>query len=175
VLFVNFIIDSLSINYEIHHSSFIIHHYFGKDMSIDTSLESEYWKGIQTVRIKMFHSTAQAYVYAAAFAQAQVPHFLSNENSSALMFPPILAQGIGLHVRVQDQKRAITLLKRLDEQESYEPEEDFREADLAEIRYQQGLHAARQRTKMPPTWWMWLLIAGAIIALIILLNRIVLF
>jgi hypothetical protein len=142
---------------------------------MDRSLESEYWKEIQTVRIKNFHSATQAYVYAAAFAQAQVPHFLSNENSSALMFPPILAQGIGLHVRVQDQKKAIALLQRLDEQECYEPEEDFREADLAEIRYQQDLHKARQRSNLSPTWWMWLLIAGAVMTLIILLTRIVLF
>jgi hypothetical protein len=144
-------------------------------MSADWSLESEYWREVQTVRIKIFHSATQAYVYAAAFHQARVPHFLSNEHSAALMFPPILAQGIGLHVRVRDQQRAITLLKRLDEQESYEPEEDFREADLAEIRYQQGLHAARQRRKMPPTWWMWLLIGIAIITLVIFLTRIVLF
>ncbi len=142
---------------------------------MNMSLEQEYWKGIQTVRIKIFHSATQAYVYAAAFAQAQVPHFLSNENSAALMFPPILAQGIGLHVRVQDQQKAISLLKRLEEQESYEPEEDFREADLAEIRYQQDLHAARQRSKLPPTGWMWLLIAGAAMALIFFLTRIVLF
>ena len=139
------------------------------------SLEREYWKEIQTVRIKIFHSATEAYVYAAAFAQAQVPHFLSNENSAALMFPPILVQGIGLHVRVQDQHKAITLLKRLEEQESYEPEEDFREADLAEIRYQQDLHAARQRSKLSPTWWMWLLIAGAAMTLIFFLTRIVLF
>jgi hypothetical protein len=144
-------------------------------MSADWSLEREYWQGVQTVRIKNFHSTAQAYVYAAAFHQARVPHFLSNEHSAALMFPPMLAQGIGLHVRVQDQRRAIALLKRLDEQESYEPEEDFREADLAEIRYQQGLHAARQRSNMPPTWWMWLLIGISILTLIVFLTRIVLF
>ena len=137
--------------------------------------ESEYWKGIQTVRIKNFHSSTQAYVYAAAFTQAQVPHFLSNENTSALMFPPIWAQGIGLYVRVQDQGKAIALLERLEEQESYEIEEDFREADLAEIRYQQDLHVARQRRKMPMTWWMWLLIGGAVITLVILLTRIVLF
>jgi hypothetical protein len=144
-------------------------------MSKDRALEREYWHEIQTVRIKIFHSATQAYVYAAAFAQAQVPHFLSNENSSALMFPPILAQGIGLHVRVQDQQKAMALLKRLEEQESHEPEEDFREADRAEILYQQDLHRARQRSKRSPTWWMWLLIAGAIIILIILLTRIVLF
>jgi hypothetical protein len=144
-------------------------------MPIDRSLESEYWKEIQTVRIQIFHSATQAYVYAAAFAQAQIPYFLSNENSSALMFPPILAQGIGLHVRVQDQKKAIHLLKRLEEQESNEPEEDFREADLAEIRYQQDLHVARQRRKMPPTFGTWVLIAGAVITLIFFLTRIVLF
>jgi hypothetical protein len=123
-------------------------------------MESNYWRAVQTVQIKTFHAQTQAYVYAAAFHQAQLPHFLSNEHSSALMFPPMWAQGIGLHVRMQDRKLALELIKRLEAQENQPMDEDFREADLAEIQYQQDLHEAQMRAQNPSlgTWLLLILV-----------------
>lgn len=141
-------------------------------MSADgSSFSKDYWRAVQTVRIKTFHAQTQAYVYAAAFHQAQLPHFLSNEHSSSLMYPPLLAQGIGLHVRMQDQKAAIELLKRLDAQENQKSEEDFREADLAEIQYQQDLHKARERAQNPSLLTWILLILGVIFVFVLFFTR----
>jgi hypothetical protein len=138
-----------------------------------SSSESPYWGAVKTARIRTFHHSTQAYVYSAALHEANLPHFLSNEVGSSLMFPPILAQGIGLHVRVQDRQRAQTLLLQLDEREKMEIVEDFREADLAEIQYQKSLHAAQKRISEPIGIWGWLSVLMVSVILVLYLARIV--
>lgn len=97
------------------------------------------------VTVKHCYQEAVAHLYAARLEAAGIPCFISNANTITAL--PLGAGGIGLHVRERDLQAASAVVARLDHQLSRAPaEQEFHDADLDEIRYQQALHQPRTGT-----------------------------
>jgi hypothetical protein len=113
--------------------------------------------------LRFFSLESEARLYAARLREAGVRHFLSNANMSTTL--PLTQSGIGLHVREQDLQQATAILARLDYQKQHaEIEENYHDADLADIEYHKALHAPSKPTVN------WLLIVLGLLATLVLLR-----
>lgn len=97
------------------------------------------------VVIKHFFSESEAHIYAARLKQADIPCFISNANIMTAL-PLGGGGGIGLHVREQDLSLAQRIVSQLDFQHNADYEENYRDADEAEIAYLKSLKEQREAT-----------------------------
>ncbi|MEL6925575.1 MAG: hypothetical protein AAFO94_16135 [Bacteroidota bacterium] len=93
----------------------------------------------KVVTVRYFFFENEASIYAARLQEVGIPAFLSNTNSSTVLLGG--TSSIGLNVRESDLDAAKYYLAELDENaRTNELNEDFRDADRAEIDYQRSLH-----------------------------------
>lgn len=99
----------------------------------------EFEEDIKIVVVKYFYFDSEAHIYAARLRAAGIKSFVSNSNTIAAV--PLGEGGIGLHVRDRDLAEATRIVYKLDQQEGdLHNNQDFREADLAEIEYERQVH-----------------------------------
>jgi len=106
--------------------------------------------GIKVVVARYFCTDSEAYLYAARLREAGIDCFVSNSHTIAAV--PLGNGGIGLHVRATDLAAALQLIKEIERQPP--TEQDFRDANLAEIEYERSVH----HSKNSANYWIILLI-----------------
>ncbi|MFK7932508.1 MAG: DUF2007 domain-containing protein [Saprospiraceae bacterium] len=99
--------------------------------------------GVKVVVARYFYTDSEAYIYAARLREAGINCFVSNSHAIAAV--PLGNGGIGLHVRETDLSAALTLIKEVDQQSP--AEQDFRDADHAEIEYERSLNQPNKATR----------------------------
>lgn len=104
----------------------------------------------------------KAELYAAALRDQGVPAVVNNAHLSALL--PV--GEVSLSIPASEKDRALHIVREMEMNEDREMEEDFREADLEDIYYQQELHI-REKSRVNKAVWILLLI---IIALLLILT-----
>jgi len=95
--------------------------------------------------LKNFYFESKARLYIARLEEAGIPAFLSNVNTTT--FIPFGHGGITLHVRKEDARQALAIIKELDAIDSGEKpsEENFHDAEKEDILFEKEAHAIKNR------------------------------
>jgi len=108
--------------------------------------EEEYYKG-KILAIKYFYFESQAILYVARLREQGIKSFISNTNTITAF--PLGNGGIGLHIREIDFDNALTIIKELDNNNQFGPQNvSFHDADHEDIAYEKALE--EQKNKKEP-------------------------
>lgn len=118
--------------------------------------------------VKHFYSEQIASLYLNRLKAEGIPCFLSNTATSTLM--PFGEGGISLHVEDKDVETAMEIILEMDENALQKVDEDFKEADLADIIYEKEVQEYEQSLKANPSKFINLLFIILLIIIILMLS-----
>ena len=98
--------------------------------------------------IKSFYSEHIATIYEARLLEAGIPCFISNKATSGLV--PFGDGGLNLHVQEDLFEKANEIIAELDQNMNTKVEEDYSDADLGDIEYEQAINEFERKEKENP-------------------------
>ena len=117
----------------------------------------------KVVCIRSFPFESEAYLYAFRIKEAGIRYFLSNAITGSAL--PIEIGGIGLHIHEKDVPAALAIIQTLDrEKANHLSQQDFRDADHADIEYEANLHQTSSKYSSP-------LLIGLLFLIILIVLR----
>ena len=125
-------------------------------------------QGVKVILIKRFVFSNEAYLAAASLKAEGIDCFVSNSTMGTLV--PFSEGGFTLHINEEDSEHATNILRRF---ENPTPEEDdFREADLAEIAYEKEVREQEEMIeKASPQFALYIFAALILVSLLIFVIK----
>lgn len=105
--------------------------------------DSVFRENLELIIVRRFLNEAKANIYAAYLRQEGVECFISNATTGTLL--PFINGGFLLHIAKRDLEEASDLLHKLDKNASTRVDEDYRDADLADIAYEKAVSDHERR------------------------------
>jgi hypothetical protein len=99
--------------------------------------DSAFRENVKLIIVRRFINEAKATIYAAYLRGKGVHCFISNTTAGTLL--PFINGGFLLHIEERDLEETNDLLDKLDQNASTRPDEDYRDADLADIAYEKAV------------------------------------
>lgn len=99
--------------------------------------DSAFRENIKLIIVRRFFNEAKANIYAAYLRGEGVNCFISNTTTGTLL--PFVNGGFLLHIAERDLDETNDLLDRLDKKASERIEQDYHDADLADIAYEKAI------------------------------------
>ena len=119
-----------------------------EDEILDYFGDDEFYKG-RIIAIKYFYFESQARLYAARLKGAGIRSFVSNANTITAF--PLGEGGIGLHIREDDTKDAVHIIREMDQNNRIGPQNvSYHDADKDDIEYEKQL--AQRKNKIHPAF-----------------------
>ena len=98
---------------------------------------SSFRENIKLIIVRRFFNEAKANIYAAYLRGEGVNCFISNSTTGTLL--PFVNGGFLLHIAEGDLEETNDILKELDKNAASRVDEDFHDADLADIAYEKAI------------------------------------
>ncbi len=107
--------------------------------------ESTFRENIKLIIVRRFINEAKANIYAAFLREEGVQCFISNSTTGTLL--PFANGGYLLHIAERDLEETNEILTILDQNDATHVDQDYRNADLADIAYEKAIYDHDKRNE----------------------------